>query len=78
MKTMTCRRLGGACDLALQGESADEIIQQQDRHLKDAVAAGDATHEQANDDMRGRWKRPKKSLDWYLGVKRDFAALPED
>lgn len=78
MKTMTCRRLGGACDLPLRGESADEIIQQQDQHLKDAVAAGDAAHGPANDDMRGRWKRPKKSLDWYLGVKRDFASLPDD
>jgi predicted small metal-binding protein len=77
MKTMTCRRLGGPCDLELRGASADEIIQQQDRHLKDAVAGGDTTHEQAAADMRGRWKRPKRSLDWYFGVKRDFAALPE-
>ena len=78
MKTMTCRQLGGPCDLAFQGESADEVIQQQDQHLKDAVKAGDANHEQANTEMRGRWKRPKKSLDWYFGVKRDFGALPED
>ena len=77
MKTMTCRQLGGPCDLEFRGVSADDIIQQQDRHLKEAVAAGDATHESANNDMRGRWKRPKKSLDWYFGVKRAFADLPE-
>ena len=46
--------------------------------LSAAVRGGDASHEQADADMRGRWKRPKKSLDWYFGVKRDFAALPED
>jgi hypothetical protein len=28
--------------------------------------------------MKGRWRRPKKSLDWYNGVKRAFAELPED
>lgn len=78
MKTMTCGQLGGPCDRAFQGENADEIIAQQDRHLKEAVKAGDATHVQADDDMRGRWKRPKKSLDWYVGVKREFAALPQD
>ena len=78
MKTMTCRQLGGPCDRAFQGENADEIIAQQDRHLKEAVKAGDATHVQAGDDMRGRWKRPKKSLDWYFGVKKEFAALPPD
>ena len=33
MKTMTCRQLGGPCDLALTGETADEVIQAQDRHL---------------------------------------------
>ena len=34
-KTMTCRQLGGACDLQLQGASADDIINLQDVHLKE-------------------------------------------
>jgi predicted small metal-binding protein len=38
MKTMTCAQLGGACDLPLQGATADEVIQLQDKHLKEAVA----------------------------------------
>ncbi|MDO5682980.1 MAG: hypothetical protein Q4G46_09160 [Propionibacteriaceae bacterium] len=74
---MTCRDLGGPCDLAHQGKTADEIIAAQDRHLKEAVASGDASHEEANKEMRGRWKRPKKSLDWYFGVKKAFSNLPE-
>lgn len=78
MKTMTCRQLGGPCDQAHRGENADEVIQAQDRHLKEAVAAGDASHEQAAREMKGRWRRPKKSLDWYLGAKKAFAALPDD
>ncbi len=78
MKTMTCRELGGPCDLELTGENADEVIQAQDRHLKEAVEAGDTTHQPARDDMKGRWKHPKKSLDWYFGTKRAFAELPED
>ena len=55
MKTMTCRQLGGACDLALTGESADEVIQAQDKHLKEIVAGGDTDHEAALKDMKGRW-----------------------
>ena len=77
MKTMTCRQLGGPCDLVHAAENADLVIQAQDQHLKDAERAGDATHQQARDDMKGRWRRPKKSLDWYFGVKRTFAELPE-
>jgi hypothetical protein len=78
MKTMTCRQLGGPCDEAFAGATADEIIKAQDRHLKEAVKAGDATHEAARADMLGRWRHPKKSMDWYTGVKQTFAELPED
>jgi predicted secreted protein len=77
-KTMTCKQLGGPCDLALSGESADKVIQAQDQHLKDAVAAGDTAHDAARKDMKGRWRRPIAGMGWYRQVKKDFAALPED
>jgi hypothetical protein len=77
MTTMTCRQLGGACDLAHAGDDANEIIKAQDRHLRDAVAAGDTAHEPALADMKGRWKRPISGLKWYRAVQRDFAALHE-
>ena len=35
MKTMTCHQLGGPCDLAHRGESADDVINEQDQHLKE-------------------------------------------
>ena len=75
-RTMTCRDLGGPCDLAHEGTTADEVIGSQDRHLKEAERAGDASHQEARDAMKGRWRHPKRSLDWYNGVKRTFAALP--
>ncbi|KQQ21025.1 hypothetical protein ASF48_10775 [Rathayibacter sp. Leaf299] len=77
MKTMTCRDLGGQCALEHRGATADEIINAQDRHLKDAVKAGDESHREAREAMKGRWMRPKKALDWYNGVKRAYAELPE-
>ena len=78
MKTMTCRQLGGPCDLQLRGDTADEVIKAQDRHLKEAVAAGDTTHEEALAAMKGRWKNPLKGMGWYKSTKREFAELPED
>ena len=75
---MTCKQLGGACDLAHRGETADEIIQAQDKHLKEAVAGGDATHQEARDAMKGRWKNPIKGMGWYKATKKEFAALPEE
>ena len=76
MKTMTCTDLGGPCDLALQGATADEVIKAQDAHLKAAVAGGDTTHADALAAMKGRWKHPIAGMGWYRQVKKDFAALP--
>ena len=61
-----------------RGDSADEVIKAQDKHLREAVKAGDASHQEARDAMKARWRRPKKSMDWYLGAKRAFAELPDE
>jgi predicted small metal-binding protein len=78
MKTMTCKQLGGPCDFEHHGETADDVIKAQDRHLNEVVAGGDGAHEPALNDMKGRWKHPLKGMGWYKTAKRDFAALPED
>jgi hypothetical protein len=78
MKTMTCKQLGGPCELALRGETADDVIKAQDKHLRDVVSGGDTAHEPALKDMKGRWKHPVKGMGWYKDTKRAFAALPED
>jgi hypothetical protein len=78
MKTMTCRQLGGPCDFELHGETADDVIKVQDKHLQDMVAGGDQAHGDALGAMKGRWKHPVSGMKWYRNTKRDFAALPED
>jgi predicted small metal-binding protein len=77
MKTMTCTQLGGPCGLELRGETADDVIKAQDRHLREAVRAGDTAHEPALHDMKGRWRHPIKGMGWYKDTKAAFAALPE-
>lgn len=75
---MTCKQMGGPCDMQFRGSSADEVIKAEDKHLNDAVANGDASHEDALKAMKGRWKNPIKGMGWYKQVKKDFAALAED
>ena len=77
VKTMTCQQLGGPCSFEHKGETADEVIKAQDRHLRDAVSGGDETHQQALKEMKGRWKNPIAGMGWYRKAKKDFAALPE-
>ena len=78
MKTMTCRQLGGPCDLEHRGESADDVINAQDQHLKQAEKDQDASHQSARDEMKSRWRHPRKSMGWYRDAKQAFAELPED
>lgn len=78
MKIMTCRQLGGPCDLPHRAGTADEAIKAQDRHLNDMVAGGDDVHAPALQQMKGRWRHPVSGMGWYRGAKRDFAALPEE
>jgi hypothetical protein len=68
----------GPCDLIHHGESADDVIEAQDRHLKEMTAKSDTAHEQAAKEMKGRWKNPIKGMGWYKKAKSDFARLPED
>jgi hypothetical protein len=70
--------MGGPCDRAFQGKTADQVIKAQDAHLKEMVASGDETHRAARESMKGRWKNPIAGMGWYRNVKRDFAALPDD
>lgn len=78
MKTMTCQQLGGPCGFAHHGDSANDVIKAQDRHLREMVDGGDETHESALNEMKGRWKKPISGMGWYRKAKRDFAALPDD
>ncbi|MDA8331438.1 MAG: DUF1059 domain-containing protein [Candidatus Dormibacteraeota bacterium] len=78
MKTMTCKDLGGPCDLAHRGVTADEVIKAQDKHLRDVVANGDHAHEDAQSAMKARWRHPVSGMGWYRATKRRFAELPDD
>ena len=58
MKTMTCTQMGGPCDTAFHGNTADDVIKAQDKHLKEMVAKGDEAHKNALKMMQARWKNP--------------------
>jgi hypothetical protein len=78
MKTMTCKQLGGPCDTALHGNTADEIIKAGEKHMREKVASGDASHKPAVDMMDARWKNPASGMEWYKKTQSEFAQLPAD
>lgn len=62
MKTMTCKQMGGPCDLGFHGNTADEVIKAQDKHLKEMVQKGDSVHVDAAAAMKARWRNPLKGM----------------
>ncbi len=72
---MTCRQLGGPCDVQLTGETADDVIKAQDRHLRECPVRRRA-HEPAHEETKGRWRHPLRSMGWYRDTKKAFAGLP--
>lgn len=45
---------------------------------EEAEKAGDASHREARDAMKGRWRHPRRSMGWYRDTQRAFAALPDE
>ena len=70
MKTMTCKQMGGPCNVPFHGNTADEVIKAEDKHLKEMVAKGDETHKNALKMMQDRWKNPISGWGWYMKTKK--------
>lgn len=78
MKTMTCAQMGGPCDYAMHGDTADDVIKAGEKHIRDMVAGGDESHKPAMDMMENMHKNPASGMEWYTKTQNDFAALPEE
>ncbi|WP_066219649.1 hypothetical protein [Formosa haliotis] len=52
MKTMTCRQLGGACNIAFQAETFQEMAEKSQKHGRAMLELGDKPHIDAMETMR--------------------------
>ena len=80
MKTMTCKQLYGPCEATIQGETADEMMQNSQKHGMEMVAKGDALHIHAMEAMKAQHVKitPEAQKEWMEKFFKDFAAQPED
>ena len=77
MKTMTCKQLGGACDLLLQAETFEEMAELSKQHGLEMFQQKDEAHLKAMDDMRTLMQSPDAMNDWFKSKKAEFDALPD-
>ena len=78
MKTMTCKQLGGACDMAFQAETFEEIAAMSRQHGMEMFQQGDVEHLKAMEEIRNLMQSPEAMEAWMAGRRAAFDALPED
>jgi len=78
MKKMTCKQLGGACDLEFSANTFDEIAEKSKHHGLNMFHMGDVAHIKAMEKMQELMKSPDAMKEWFESRKKEFDALPEE
>ena len=78
MKTMTCKQLGGACDVAFHANSFEEIANQSKKHGMEMFQQGDQKHLQVMNEMKELMANPDAMKQWFDSKRKEFDAMPEN
>lgn len=74
-KTMTCRQLGGACDVAFHAETFDEMAKISRTHAMEMYARSDEAHMDAMAQMSQLMSDPSAMQEWMDARTAEFDAL---
>lgn len=78
MKTMTCKELGGACDLEFTAETFDDVAEQSKQHGMAMFQQQDAAHLEAMSAMQELMKEPEQMQAWFEDKRKLFESLPDN
>jgi len=77
MKTMTCKQLGGACDLEFHAETFEEMAEQSKAHGTEMFHKNDPAHLKAMEDMQTLMQNPQAMQTWFEERRAEFEELPD-
>ena len=77
MKTMNCKKLGGACDQEFHANSFDEIAEMSKQHGMEMFQKNDEAHLKAMNEMQQLMQKPEAMSEWFDNKRKEFEALPE-
>jgi predicted small metal-binding protein len=77
MKTMTCKELGGACDLEFRASTFEEIAQLSQKHGKEMFQKGDKPHLEAMSKMSDLMQSEDGMAKWMADKQQKFDAKPD-
>lgn len=73
---MTCKQLGGACDLEFQAETFEEITEMSKKHGMDMFTKFDQPHIAAMNEIYKLISIPGAMESWMEEKRKEFDALP--
>lgn len=77
MRTMTCKQLGGACDLEFHAETFEEIGELSRHHGMEMGAQAEEAHLKAMEEMRRLMASPEAMNKWMEERRSEFDKLPD-
>jgi len=78
MKTMTCKELGGACDIKFQAETFGQMTEISMQHGIEMMQSNDEAHLKAIQNMKEIMQNPVTMNQWFVERQAEFDALEED
>lgn len=73
---MTCRQLGGACELEFYANTFKEMAELSKNHGMEMFHKGDKPHLEAMQKMQELMKSPDAMNEWFENKRKEFEALP--
>lgn len=78
MKTMTCKQLGGACDLEFSANTFEEIAEMSKKYGMEMFQENDVPHLKAMGDMQELMESPQEMKNWFENKRNEFDGLPDN
>ena len=78
MKKMTCKQLGGACDLEFRAETFEEMAELSKQHGMDMFQQQDPDHLEAMGKISKLMQTPQEMTKWMDERRKEFEALPDE
>jgi hypothetical protein len=75
MKTMTCKQLGGACDIEFHADTFESMAEQSKKHAMEMFQNNDKPHLDAMNKMQELMKTPDAMKIWFEKKKKEFDEL---
>ena len=74
-KSMTCKQLGGACDIAFEADTFEELAKLSKTHAMEMFKARDEAHLAAMQKMQELMKVPGAMEKWMVEKRQEFERL---